>query len=195
MMIISYMSVFVSPQDYTTSIESCIKVSYAFCNHNYSLWCKKNKIEQVNYIVEKITPIFENILSKNQGSPFDKILFMSIIEYLSKKEDDKYKKIEKKQEEYSNDSQTQTELSQESIIKSNEYITLKNELEQTKKTLEKDKEKHLRDNKQNQETLIKLLNLLNEIKTNLDLINKEETNNTNLKQPNNIQTQIEKKEI
>lgn len=165
------MSVFVSPQDYTTSIENCVKITYTFCNHNYSLWCKKDKVEQVKYIIDKITPICENLSLKNQGSQFDKILFMSIIEYLSKQEDNRYKKIE--QEKDFNNNLSQAMLSQEDVINSNIYVSLKNELEQTKKTLEKAKENHLKDNKQNQETLIKLLNLLNDIKTNLNLINKD----------------------
>ncbi len=167
------MSVFVSPQDYTTSIESCVKITYTLCNHNYSLWCKKDKVEQVKYIIDNITPICENLSLKNQGSQFDKILFMSIIEYLSKKEDNRYKKIE--QEKNFNSNLSKTTITQEDIINSDIYMSVKNELEQTKRTLEKAKESHSRDNKQNQETLIKLLNLLNDIKTNLNLINKDNT--------------------
>lgn len=78
------MSVFVSQQDFITSQEECEKVHYSICGHNYDFWCKKNKVEDVKYIFDKVSTIIEKNNSKHIGFSFDKILFMSLIDILAK---------------------------------------------------------------------------------------------------------------
>ena len=62
----------------------CQKVSFSLCGHDYSMWCRKDKIEQANSIVDKFAPIIERVLSQNQGLSFDKIMFMAAIEFFAK---------------------------------------------------------------------------------------------------------------
>ncbi len=62
----------------------CQKVSFSLCGHNYSMWCRKDKIEQANGIVDKFAPVVEKVLSQNQGLSFDKIMFMAAIEFFAK---------------------------------------------------------------------------------------------------------------
>ena len=62
----------------------CQKVSFSICGHDYSMWCRKDKIEQANNIVDKFAPTIERVLSQNQGLSFDKIMFMAAIEFFAK---------------------------------------------------------------------------------------------------------------
>ena len=62
----------------------CQKVSFSICGHDYSMWCRKDKIEQANNIVDKFAPIVEKVLVQNQGLSFDKIMFMAAIEFFAK---------------------------------------------------------------------------------------------------------------
>ena len=76
----------------------CEKVSYIICGHNYQFWCKKDKVDDANYIVSKISQIIEKNNVKNTGFSFDKILFMSLIDILTndKKQEDKKEEIKEK---------------------------------------------------------------------------------------------------
>lgn len=76
----------------------CEKVSYTICGHNYQFWCKKDKVDDANYIVSKISQIIEKNNVKNTGFSFDKILFMSLIDILTndKKQEDKKEEIKEK---------------------------------------------------------------------------------------------------
>ena len=62
----------------------CQKVSFSLCGHDYSMWCRKDKIEQANSIVDKFAPVVEKVLSQNQGLSIDKIMFMATIEFFAK---------------------------------------------------------------------------------------------------------------
>ena len=62
----------------------CQKVSFSLCGHDYSMWCRKDKIEQANGIVDKFAPIVEKVLVQNQGLSFDKIMFIAAIEFFAK---------------------------------------------------------------------------------------------------------------
>ena len=64
--------------------DECEQLPMNICNHTYKMWCKKDKIEDVKYILEKIQPIIEKVYAKNQMLSFDKILFMTMIEILAK---------------------------------------------------------------------------------------------------------------
>lgn len=78
------MSIFISPKDYMMLANECQKVSFSLCGHDYSMWCRKDKIEQANSIVDKFAPIVEKVLVQNQGLSFDKIMFMAAIEFFAK---------------------------------------------------------------------------------------------------------------
>jgi len=77
-------SIFISPKDYMMLANECQKVSFSLCGHDYSMWCRKDKIEQANSIVDKFAPIVEKVLAQNQGLSFDKIMFMAAIEFFAK---------------------------------------------------------------------------------------------------------------
>ena len=62
----------------------CQKVSFSLCGHDYSMWCRKDKIEQANSIVDKFAPIVEKVVLQNQGLSFDKIIFMAAVEFFAK---------------------------------------------------------------------------------------------------------------
>ena len=62
----------------------CQKVSFSLCGHDYSMWCRKDKIEQANSIVDKFAPVVEKVLVQNQGLSFDKIMFIAAIEFFAK---------------------------------------------------------------------------------------------------------------
>lgn len=78
------MSIFISPKDYMMLANECQKVSFSLCGHDYSMWCRKDKIEQANGIVEKFAPIVEKVFAQNQGLSFDKIMFIAAIEFFAK---------------------------------------------------------------------------------------------------------------
>ena len=84
------MSLFISPQDYITMANECEQISFNICNHIYRLWCKKDKIEDIRYIFDKIFPIIEKTFNKNNTIPMDKLFLMSMIDILFK--DKEYKK-------------------------------------------------------------------------------------------------------
>ena len=48
------------------------------------MWCRKDKIEQANGIVDKFAPVVEKVFAQNQGLSFDKIMFMAAIEFFAK---------------------------------------------------------------------------------------------------------------
>ena len=62
----------------------CQKVSFSLCGHDYSMWCRNDKIEQANIIVDKFAPIVEKVVAQNQGLSFDKIMFIAAIEFFAK---------------------------------------------------------------------------------------------------------------
>ena len=78
------MSIFVSPQDYITMSGDCVKIEYTLCGHTYQFWCKKDKQEDIQIAFNKLEQIVEKNNKKNTGFPFDKILFMSMIDILTK---------------------------------------------------------------------------------------------------------------
>ena len=77
-------SIFISPKDYMMLANECQKVSFSLCGHDYSMWCRKDKIEQANSIVYKFAPIVEKVVLQNQGLSFDKIMFMAAVEFFAK---------------------------------------------------------------------------------------------------------------
>ena len=74
----------------------CEQFSFEICGRQYKMWCKKDKIEQANYIVDKIKPIIEKVANKNQVLSFEKILVISMIEILSKEKEFRIEKEEEK---------------------------------------------------------------------------------------------------
>ena len=78
------MGVFVSPNEYVMFQNDCEQVSFNICGHEYKVWCKNEKKEQVFELVEKIKPFIQKTATNNTGFSFDKIMFLSIIEFLSK---------------------------------------------------------------------------------------------------------------
>ena len=114
------MSVFVSPQDYILMANECQQLTCEICGHQYKMWCKKDKIEQANYIIDKIKPLIEKVASKNQVLSFEKILFISMIELLAK---DKDFQIEKQETELQQPTvQNQTEFDEKLIKQKEELI-------------------------------------------------------------------------
>ena len=117
------MSIFVSPQDYIINANDCEQFVCDICGHNYKMWCKKDKIEQVKYIVEKIKPIIEKVSSKNQVLTFDKILFMAMVDILAKDKDFKIESdIEKKNIDNKND--FEFEIEKQKTKQMNEFIEI-----------------------------------------------------------------------
>ena len=98
----------------------CQQLTCEICGHQYKMWCKKDKIEQANYIIDKIKPLIEKVASKNQVLSFEKILFISMIEVLAK---DKDFQIEKQETELQQPMvQNQTEFDEKLIKQKEELI-------------------------------------------------------------------------
>ena len=82
-------SIFVSSHDYMLMTNECKQLSFSICDHKYNMWCKRNKIDQVNKIIDKIKPFIAQIADENKILSFDKILIMAILEILADNEDSK----------------------------------------------------------------------------------------------------------
>ena len=65
----------------------CQQLVCEICGHEYKMWCKKDKIDQAQEIIEKIKPLIIKTTAKHQVLSFDKILFMSLVEILAKDKD------------------------------------------------------------------------------------------------------------
>ena len=107
----------------------CAQLSITICNHQYKMWCKKDKIEQAEMIIDRISPIVEKIITKHQGLTFDKALIMAMIDILSKDKD--YKIDEQTQQPEQPQTKGEFEEEKQSLI--NDFIQIltgiKNELE------------------------------------------------------------------
>ena len=93
------------------------------------MWCKKDKIEQAEMIIDRISPMVEKITTKHQGLTFDKALIMTMIDILSKDKD--YKIDEQTQQPEQPQTKGEFEEEKQSLI--NDFIQIltgiKNELE------------------------------------------------------------------
>jgi len=122
-------SIFVSLEDYQNYANECEQLSYEICGHTYKLLCKKDKIEQAKNIIEKIIPIIEKIKQKNNMIPFDKILFMSMIEILSKEKE--FKTNQQNEQDKPITNKNEFEIEKQNLI--NDFIeilkTINNELD------------------------------------------------------------------
>ena len=150
------MGIIFSPQDYTLSINDCEKKSITICGRNYSFWCRKDKIETINYITEKLSSTIENISLKHKDTQFDKIIIISMIEYLSKMNETRYKT--------NNDI-----IDNENVVNSAEYIDLKNKYNNVLKELQKEHQMRIKNNKQNKAVFARLLKIMESIKDHLNL--------------------------
>ena len=130
------MSVFISPNDYTFLAGSCVKTVHNLCGHNYQLWCLQGSEEKVNDVIGDIIPTVERMAVKHSGLSFDKILLMSIVDYLVKYEkttkglDENNKTVANGAESGDNDSnETQERLEKQlqKMQKENEKLQIENE--------------------------------------------------------------------
>ena len=158
------MGIIFSPQDYTLSINDCEKKSITVCGRNYSFWCRKDKIETINYITEKLSSTIENTSLKHKDTQFDKIIIISMIEYLSKINETKYKTNNEKTTLNNNNI-----VDNENIINSAEYIDLKNKYNNVLKELQKEHQMRIKNNKQNKAVFARLLKIMESIKDHLNL--------------------------
>ena len=165
------MGIIFSPQDYTLSINDCEKISITICGRNYSFWCRKDKIETINYIIDKLSSTIESTLLKHKDTQFEKIIIISMIEYLSKTNETKYK-INNEKTTLNNST-----IDNESIINSAEYIDLKNKYNDTLKELQKEHQLRIKNNKQNKAIFERLLKIMESIKDHLNLQKDRDCNN------------------
>ena len=168
------MSIFISPQDYTISANECIKITHTICGYNYSFWCKKEKENQARELLDKISILTEKSQKKHQNIPADKLLVITMTEYLAKLEDEKFAKWQ--------DNENQTTQNQENTEIISQYNQIKQELEQNKALLKKEQNKNIQIQKKHQETLLKLKTILDSVKDKLiqnDNTSNEETNENN----------------
>ena len=168
------MSIFISPQDYTISANECIKITHTICGCNYSFWCKKEKENQARELLDKISLLTEKSQKKHQNIPADKLLVITMTEYLAKLEDEKLAKWQ--------DDENQTTQNQDNTEIISQYNQIKQELEQNKALLKKEQNKNIQIQKKHQETLLKLKTILDSVKDKLiqnDNTSNKETNENN----------------
>ena len=125
-------------------------------------------------MLDKISLLTEKSQKKHQNIPADKLLVITMTEYLAKLEDEKLAKWQ--------DNEIQTTHNQDNTEIISQYNQIKQELEQNKTLLKKEQNKNIQIQKKHQETLLKLKTILDSVKDKLiqnDNTSNEETNENN----------------
>ncbi len=105
----------------------CQQLKCNICGHEYNLWCRKDKIEQAQDIIDRIKPLIDKIANKSKILSFEKVLFMAMLELLAKEKDFQ---IQPKQETIENKTDFDIKIAKQKECLIKEFIEILKQIQE-----------------------------------------------------------------